>query len=125
MKRNKFNLRDAARLIALPWAAWWIYFSVVSTWFVPNPTSLDFKVALVAVAVFAYSALFVWWHELPGAALLAIEGLAVIIGYPILAGARIQTGSVAFVIATLGAPPLFSGTVLLWLRFFPRIRRTA
>src|SRR4051812_31029407 len=99
MKRRPITLRDAARLLPIPWAAWWIFFAVSSTLTARTITPLDIGATLAAIAVFGVSSLLVWRHELPGAILLAAEGAFVVIGYPVTSNQRFPLATVIVVVA--------------------------
>ena len=56
---------------------------------------------------------FAWRSERVGGALLALEGIVVITGYPLIVNERFSLATILFVIGTLGVPPLIAGLLFM------------
>lgn len=62
------------------------------------------------------TAAIAWRWPSAGGALLMLEGLAVAVGYPMLANSRFPASTVVFVLLTMAAPPAVAGALLLLAR---------
>ena len=120
--RRRFGLRRLARRRWTPtaitglWAAWWSFFLIASA------SSESHEGLGAGVWVFNVAApMFVFWFAFmatilwrkAATALLLVVGLFVLIGYPIQSGPQFGFWTTAFVMATLGLPPLMAGLLLL------------
>jgi hypothetical protein len=105
--------RYAARALALAWACFWLYFGLAS--------GLSERLSLLGVlrhaaipgGVFLITALIAWRWQAPGAALLILEGLVVLIAYPAVFGPRFPLSTVLFVLLLMAVPPILAGILLL------------
>jgi hypothetical protein len=104
---------SSARLLALVWALFWVWFGLASG----IAEGGGFRYTLIHTAlpglVFLAIALLAWrWEALGGTALVVI-GLAVLVGYPLLWGSRFPLSTVVQVVATMALPPMGAGILLL------------
>lgn len=101
-----------ARVLALLWAGFWIYFFVAES----LATGTPLRVSLLWVSVgllFLLLAFVPWRWELMGGMLLAVLGVAAALGYAILAPQHLTVGVRALTAATFGVPPLLAGVLFL------------
>ena len=99
------KLRLAARCLALLWFGFWSWFALAE--------GLDGLSHLPMVFLMGFSVWAAWKWEKIGGALLALEGLFVMVAYPLTVGSRFPVSTVMFVLATLGLPPLLSGILFM------------
>ncbi len=106
-------LRNIALCLALLWAGWWTFFGLASGF--GERLSLVGVVVHTAVPgiVFLASALAAWRWTVVGGIVLLIEGLLVLIIYPIMVAGRFPKATIAFVLLTMAVPPLLAGCLLL------------
>jgi hypothetical protein len=105
-------MRWMARLLAVAWSGWWLFFGLASgigEKLEPAGVLLD---GLLPGGFFLVTTLVAWRWETLGGALMVIEGIAVLVAYPILAH-RMTTATILFVLATMALPPLAAGILLL------------
>jgi hypothetical protein len=109
-------MRFLARLICGLWAGFWIFFAFASSASDFNsrgevsPGSLLIPLALTSTLLLL--ALTAWRWVKIGRIALPAAGLAILIAYPLVPGGlSLQTK--AFVMATLGLPPLAAGVLLI------------
>jgi len=126
--RRRFGLRALARRRWAPtaitglWAAWWSYFLIASA-SSPSHEGLGAGVWIFNVAApmvvfwFAFIATIRWRQAAAG--LLLVVAAFVFIGYPMQTGPSFGFWTTAFVMATLGLPPLAAGLLLLRRRHRP------
>jgi hypothetical protein len=119
-----FQLRTIARWIALFWAGWWTFFAVAS-WSGEGGRVDQLLIPATAVVAFAASALIPWKWERTGGALLVLEGLVVIAGYPLMVNHQFSFATVLFVIGTLGVPTLVAGLLFLCSAYADQTRHPA
>jgi hypothetical protein len=106
-------MRYVARVLSLIWAGWWVFFGVASG---IDERGKPIEILLHAAApglVFLVSALVAWRWETVGAVLLLLEGLLVLIGYPLMVHGRFSLWTIVFVELTMALPPLVSGVLFL------------
>ena len=102
-----------ARTLALLWGAWWTFFGVASA-FGEGLNAVGILVhTSVPGLIFLGSAAIAWRWEMAGGILLLLEGLVVCGGYPLLTWSRFPTATIAFVLLTMGLPPLAAGVLFL------------
>ena len=111
--KGRMVSRTAARCISVCWAGWWVFFAIAS-WTGEGAPAGQFLVPLVVSLCLSGSAFFAWKFERIGGALLALEGLVVIAGYPLIVNERFSLTTVLFVIGTLGVPPLIAGLLYVY-----------
>lgn len=101
--------RYIARTIALTWALWWIFFGLASSYI----EKMNFIGTLVHMAVpgfiFLISAAIAWIWESVGGIILILEGLIILIGYPLLYYNRLSTQTIVFTLLILALPALIAG----------------
>lgn len=98
--------RLAARCLALLWFGFWSWFSFAE--------GLEGLSHLPMVLIMGFSVWAAWKWEVTGGILLALEGLFVMIAYPLTVGSRFPVGTIIFVLATLGLPPLLAGILFIF-----------
>lgn len=106
--------RWAARLIALAWAGWWIFFGLASG----IGEGLDWEGVLIHTAVpglvFLVLALLPLWREGVGGALLILTGLLVAVWYPVMVYGRFPLSTIIFVLLLMALPPFLTGGMCLF-----------
>lgn len=103
------------------WAAFWSWFFIVSA-ISPSHEGLGVAVFLInglapmVVMWFAFLASIRWRRA--ASALLTLIGVGTLVWYPVAAHQNFEAGTIVFVMATLGLPPLVAGALLLpsWRR---------
>jgi hypothetical protein len=111
-------MRHIGRGLALLWAGWWCFFGLASG----LSEGLTAAGVLVHTAVpglvFLVSAFVPWRWEALGAVLLLVEGIVVLIAYPVMVSGRFPLSTIVFVSLTMALPPLVAGVLLLadWRR---------
>jgi hypothetical protein len=111
-------MRYTARALVLTWAGWWMFFGLASgTGERLSPLGVLLHAA-VPGGIFLISALIAWRWEMPGAALLIVEGLIVCAGYPLMVSGRFPLATILFVLLTMALPPVLAGLLFLagWRR---------
>jgi hypothetical protein len=106
-------LRVAARLLVAAWGLGWCSFAAAYLWLTQSLTGMDLAASAVWILVVAGSASLAWGPGRLGPAVLATEGLLVLIGYPLRAPGNLPLGTVLFTMMALGLPPLAAGLALL------------
>lgn len=105
-------IRYGARLLALAWAGWWTFFGLASG--IGEGLS-GYAILLHAATpglLFLLTGLLACRHERLGGGLLLLEGLLVLVAYPLLFS-RMPSGTTLFVLLTMAVPPLLAGVVFL------------
>lgn len=106
--------RWTARGLSLIWAVFWTWFGLDSgIGEGGKPLEVLLHTAVPGL-VFLGSALMAWRWEPVGGVLLLLEGLIVLIGYPLLTQhSRMPLSAKIFVELTMALPPLVSGILFL------------
>ena len=104
-------MRYMARAVALIWALWWTYFGFASGLGERLSVGAVFLHAALPGLVFLAVAVFAWRYEAIGGLVLVMLGLFVCIAYPLKTCERFPLGTILFVVATMGLPPLLSGVL--------------
>lgn len=106
-------MRHIAGALVLLWAGFWLFFGVASG----IGEGLSRGAVLVHTAfpglIFLVSAVFAWRTQVIGAAVLLLEGLAVLIAYPIMTYHQFPFSTIVFVILTMSLPPLIAGLLFI------------
>jgi hypothetical protein len=108
------NIRTIIALVlALLWALWWTFFGFASG--VGEGLSLVgvFVHAALPGGVMLISVAVAWLWRLVGGVLLVVEGIIVLVGYPIMVSNRFGLRTIVFVLLTMALPPLLAGILLL------------
>ncbi len=102
-----------ARALALIWASWWTFFGLVSG-------AGEGLIGILANApnalpglVFLASAAIAWRWDAIGGVVLILEGLLVLIGYPVITHGRFPLSTIVPVLLTIALPPLVAGFLFL------------
>ncbi|MBN2543629.1 hypothetical protein JXI42_12255 [bacterium] len=113
--KNKMNpiirlfkiMRYAARGLIILWAIWWIFFGVVTIFSEPLELS-SILIGIGIIIIFSFSAVCPWFWERLAAIILLVEGIIILIGYPIIAfGLPVLT--IISMEISLALPPLLTG----------------
>ena len=109
-KRN--GMRTIARTLALIWACWWVFFALA------NAVGERFSQQAVLIIaffplIFLGSAIIPRLWERTGGAVLLLEGLIILFGYPWIAYNRLPLSAIIVVVLTLALPPLVAGFMFL------------
>ncbi len=114
-------LQTIARLVALLWAGWWVFFGVASG----IGEGLDPLGVVIHTAVpgliFLALAILAWLRAGVGGALLVITGLLILVIYPIMAHGSLSLVTILITVALLALPPLVAGALCLacWRQTLP------
>ena len=113
--RNIKIIRYLARLIALAWGGFWVFFGVASGLGERMNAEGVFMHALLPGLVFLASVIIPWIWESWGGILLILEGLFVCVAYPMMAKGHFPLNTIFFVLLTMGLPPIVSGIFFLFI----------
>ena len=106
-------VRNTARIIALVWAGWWVFFGVASG----VGEGLDLLGVLIHTAVpglvFLGLAVLAWFREEIGGGLLVITSLLIIVLYPVMAGSAFTLSAMIMTLILLALPPMIAGILFL------------
>jgi len=105
--------RYVAGALALAWAAWWSFFGLasgISEGLSPGAVVLHMTVPGL---IFFASAVLAWRTGVIGGAVLALEGLAVLIAYPLMTYHQFPFSTIVVVILTMSLPPLVAGLLFI------------
>jgi hypothetical protein len=110
---NERWIRYTARGLSLAWAGFWVWFGLASGLGEGlTPVGVLRHMTLPGL-IFLVSALVAWRWEHVGGALLLLEGLLTLVGYP-LQFSRFPAGTILMVLATMALPPLIAGVLFVW-----------
>jgi hypothetical protein len=112
-KRKKKWMRYVAGALALVWAGFWSFFGLASG--IGEGLSLGRVLAHTTMPglIFLASAVVAWRTHVIGAAVLLIEGLVVLIAYPIMTYHHFPYSTIVFVLLTMALPPLVAGFLFI------------
>lgn len=112
------RVRLGGRALALLWALGWVAFGVLAVRSGAAPEMTDRIAALAPGAYFLVLAVIPWKWEGPGAALLILQGLVALIGYPVAGWSEMPGRELLILVSAMGLPPLVAGGLLLtrWRR---------
>jgi len=120
-----------ARVISGLWAGFWIFFAVASSAADYNsrggPSLGGLLIPLGITAIILFLALTAWRWVRIGRIVLPLAGMALLVGYPLIAK-HFPVSTKVIVMATLGLPPLSAGVLLItaWrIERNPRVHREA
>jgi hypothetical protein len=103
----------AARALALLWGAFWTWFGLASGIGEGlDPAGIFFHAALPGL-VFLATAGLAWRWETIGGVALVLEGLLVMVAYPLMVHGRFPLATILFVELTMALPPLAAGVLFL------------
>jgi hypothetical protein len=106
-------MRYAGLTLALLWAGFWSYFGLASGIGEKlTPVGVFLHTAMPGL-IFLATAAIAWRWEQAGSILLLVEGMIVLIGYPIMFHSRFPRQTIIFVLLTMALPPLLAGWLLL------------
>ena len=101
------RLRWIARGLALLWCGFWTWFSLAEL--ASDRSGLSHLPMVLLMVVNLWAA---WKWEVAGGIILALEGLAILIAYPLMAS-HFPLATILFVLATLALPPLLAGILFI------------
>jgi len=106
------RLRSTARSLSLVWAFWWIFFA--------SANAVGERFSQQAVLIFAFflliflgSAIIPQLWEPTGGIILLLEGLILLVGFPLLTYNQLPFSTIILVMLTLALPPLVAGLLFL------------
>jgi hypothetical protein len=102
-----------ARLLALLWGGFWIWYGVASGISEGVGVIGTLRYAAMPGLILLASALFAWKYARTGGFLLIIEGLIIAITYPLIFGSRFPLMTVLLVLLTMATPPILAGLMFL------------
>jgi hypothetical protein len=107
------TLRWTALAIGGLCAAFWLWFGIASAIGEHEGLVNGLLHLLVPGGVLTGILALAWWRPASGGALLALAGVVVLVGYPILVQGRFPLSTVLTVMGLMGLPPLVAGTLFL------------
>lgn len=111
-------MRNLARILALIWAGFWLFFGLASG----LNENLGFLVIFLRIAipglVFFISAIIAWHWGKTGGIILVLQGLLILIGYPFTSNNISLIGMIG-VLLFMVLPPLIAGVL-----FFVEARKS-
>ena len=112
-KWNKKWMRYVAGALALVWAGFWSFFGLASG--IGEGLSLSRVLAHATMPglIFLASSVVAWRTHVIGAVVLLIEGLAVLIAYPVMTYHDFPFSTIVFVLLTMAVPPLVAGFLFI------------
>jgi hypothetical protein len=111
MKRGR--IVAAALGVLIPCLAFWLWFGVASAASERlGPVNWALHLLVPGGLLLASLLVALRW-KLAGGTLLLVEGLSVVVAYPLLVGGRFPVTTIALVLLTMGLPPVASGTLFL------------
>lgn len=101
-----------ARLLAMLWAVFWLFFFVAESlaWSTPALVTASWAGAGLLLVVLA---LLPWRKEMTGGILLVVAGLLLGVAYAIWAPPELPLAGRAITTAVFSGPPLVAGTLFL------------
>ena len=112
MKQSRI-FKYIARIIALVWAGWWVFFGLASG----IGEGLDPIGVVIHTAVpgliFLVLAIIAWLRQDIGGALLVLAGLVIMVIYPLMARGSLSISTILVAMALLALPPLIAGGLCL------------
>jgi len=109
-------LRHVARGLSLLWAGVWLIFGLLSGAGEGARGLLANAPNALPGVVFLASALLAWWRPYAGAVILLIEGVTLLVGYPLLIRGRFPSSMVMLVLGVIALPPILAGLLFLLSR---------
>lgn len=107
------KVRWVALGLALAWSLFWTLFGLLSG----IGEGIGFIGTVIHAAVpgliFLFAVVISWRWTIVGSILLLIEGLIVLIGYPVMTFDRISIATIIFILFTMALPPLVAGVLLV------------
>ena len=101
-------IRYTARLVALLWACWWVFFETAeAAGSGPYGQAIFFAVAMLGAVVVA------WRWELIGGILLVAEGIGAILLFSGMWMRNFQLAGFALLFGIMCAPPIVAGTLIV------------
>ena len=110
-----------ARILAVLWAGFWLWFGVGSALHERLPWDGVLLYALRPGLIFVAILLYAWLWPRTGGVLLVLTGFVLAGWYAVYYGDKPAAMKV-FVLSTIGLPPLVSGLLLLWRGAPPRVQ---
>jgi hypothetical protein len=101
-----------ARLLALLWAVFWLFFFVAESLAWRTPALITASWAFVGL-LFVGLALLPWRKEVTGGFLLVVAGLMIGVAYAIWAPPGLPLASRVITTVVFSGPPLVAGTLFL------------
>ena len=106
-------MRYAAGALTLVWAGFWSFFGLASGIGEGlRPMAVLVHTTLPGL-IFVASAVVAWRTHVIGAVVLLIEGLVVLIGYPVMNYHHFPFSTIVFVLVTMALPPLVAGFLFI------------
>jgi len=103
----------SARILAVAWAFFWLWFGVANALEEQLPLSGIALYALRPGLIFCAIAAIAWYRAKLGGVLLILTGVAAAVLYDMYFG-HMPVSTKLIVLATMAAPPEVCGVVLLW-----------
>ncbi|MFC1907985.1 hypothetical protein ACFLWD_02785 [Chloroflexota bacterium] len=102
-----------ALALAVIWASWWIFFGLASS-FVEELNLAGVLVHTTSPGlVFLVSTVIAWRWKAIGGIMLILEGLFLLIAYPVVMHNSFPSSTVVFMLLTMALPPLLAGPLFL------------
>ena len=111
--KQSHTFKYIARIIALVWAGWWVFFGLASG----IGEGLDPIGVVIHTAVpgliFLVLAIIAWLRQDIGGALLVLAGLVIMVIYPLMARGSLSVSTILVTMSMLALPPLIAGGLCL------------
>ncbi|MBK7177449.1 MAG: hypothetical protein IPH82_09720 [Chloroflexi bacterium] len=111
--KQSHTFKYIARIIALVWAGWWVFFGLASG----IGEGLDPIGVVIHTAVpgliFLVLAIIAWLRQDIGGALLVLAGLVIMVIYPLMARGSLSISTILVTMSMLALPPLIAGGLCL------------
>ena len=108
----KVGMVFIARLLALLWAAFWLFFFVAESLAWRTPVAVTASWAVVGL-LFVVLALLPWRKEATGGVLLVVAGLLIAVAYAIWPPPGLPLASRVITTIVFSAPPIVAGILFL------------
>jgi len=112
-KEKKKWMHYAAGVLSLVWAGFWSFFGLASGIGEGLSPLAVLVHATLPGLIFLASAIVAWRTQMIGAAVLLIEGLVVLIGYPVMTYHHFPFSTIVFVTLAMALPPLVAGFLFI------------
>ena len=116
-------IRFMAVSLSLMWAGWWSFFGLASGIHEGlSPGGVLIHTATPGL-IFLASALFALLHPMSGGIMLIVEGIFVMVAYPLLVRDTFPTSTISFILVTMALPALLAGFLFVLSLYAPQSQR--
>ena len=113
-------LRFMAASLSLMWAGWWTFFGLASGIYEElSPGGILIHTTIPGL-IFLASAAFALWRPVSGGILLIIEGIFVMVTYPVMVRNTFPISTISFILVTMALPALLAGFLFVLSLYAPQ-----